>query len=91
MLDEAAFFASNSLEQEVFMLTSSFNTYLTQPVTEGVLRTEGKVVNQNRSQIISEAVVYNEQDKEIGCGSGHFVRSKIPLTNLPGYLANKSE
>ena len=91
MLDEAAFFAANSLEPEVFMLTSSFNTYLTRPVSEGVLRAEGKVVNQNRTQIISEAVVYNEQDKEIGRGSGLFVRSKILLENLPGYLANKSE
>ncbi len=91
MLDEAAFFAANSLEPKVFMLTSSFNTYLTRPVSEGVLRAEGKVVNQNRSQIISEAVVYNEQDKEIGRGSGLFVRSKIPLKKLPGYLSNKSE
>lgn len=31
MLDEAAFFAANSLEPEVFMLTSSFNTYLVVP------------------------------------------------------------
>ena len=73
------------------MLTSSFNTYLTRPVSEGVLRAEGKVVNQNRSQIFSKAVVYNEQDKEIGRGSGLFVRSKILLRNLPSYLANKSE
>ena len=91
MLDEAAFFASNSLEPEVFMLTSSFNTYLTRPVSEGVLRAEGKVVNQNRSQIISEAVVYDEHDNEIGRGSGLFVRSKIQLKELPGYLASKSE
>ncbi len=59
MLDEAAFFAANSMEPEVFMLTSTFNTHLTRPVSEGVLRAEGKVVNQNQSQIIAEAVVYN--------------------------------
>ena len=91
MLDEAAFFAANSLEPEVFMLTSSFNTYLTRPVSEGILRAKGKVVNQNRSQIISEAVICDEQDREIGRGSGLFVRSKILLKELPGYLENKSE
>ena len=78
MLDEAAFFAANSLEPEVFNIILHYLT----PVSEGVLRAEGKVVNQNRSQIISEAVVYNKQDKEIGRGSGLFVRSKIPLKNL---------
>jgi len=42
MLDEAALFAANSLEPEVFMLTSSFNTYLTRPDSEGVLFCERK-------------------------------------------------
>jgi len=32
MLDDAAFFAANSLERHVFVLTTSFTTYLTRPV-----------------------------------------------------------
>ncbi len=85
MLDDAAFFAANSLEREVFVLTTSFTTYLTRPVKEGKLRSVGRVVNQNRSQFIVEAIVYDAREKEIGRGNGIFVRSKLLLADTPGY------
>ncbi|WP_223787748.1 PaaI family thioesterase [Marinicella meishanensis] len=85
MLDDAAYFAANSLEPEFFMLTTTFTTYLTRPVSEGTLRAVGRVVNQNRSQIIAEAVVYNAADREIGRGNGVFVRSKNRLNAIAGY------
>ena len=85
MLDDAAFFAANSLESEVFVLTTSFTTYLTRPVSEGIMRSVGQVVNHNRSQFIAEAVVYDEQDRELGRGNGIFVRSRSRLKDVPGY------
>lgn len=85
MLDDAAFFAANSLEQRVFVLTTSFTTYLTRPVSSGKMRSEGRVVNQNKSQFIVESVVYDRQNREIGRGSGVFVRSKIKLEDAAGY------
>lgn len=85
MLDDAAFFAANSLEPELFVLTVSFTTYLTRPVSSGVLRSVANVVNTTKSQFIVESIVYNSDDKEIGRGNGIFVRSKIPLTPEIGY------
>lgn len=85
VLDDAAFFAANSLEQEVFLLTTAFTTYLTRPVSEGVLRAEGRVVNRNRSQIIAEAVAYDGQDREVARGNGIFVRSKKRLLDMQVY------
>ncbi|NVJ68580.1 MAG: PaaI family thioesterase [Gammaproteobacteria bacterium] len=85
MLDDAAYFAANSLEEEFFLLTTSFTTYLTRPVSEGVMKAIGKVVNKNNSQFIAEAVVYDSQDREIGRGNGIFVRSKNRLADLAGY------
>jgi uncharacterized protein (TIGR00369 family) len=85
MLDDSAYFAANSLEKDFFLVTTSFTTYLTRPVSEGTMRAVGKVVNQNRSQIIAEAVVYNDAGKEIGRGSGVFVRSKKQLIHVQGY------
>ena len=85
MLDDAAFFAASSLEKEVFVLTTSFTTYLTRPVSSGRLRSVGKVVNRNKSQFIAESVVYDSAGNEIGRGSGVFMRSKIPLRETPGY------
>jgi len=85
MLDDAAIFAACSVETEVMVLTSSFTTYLTRPVSEGKLRAVGKLLNQNKTQYIAEAVLYNRDDREVARGSGLFVRSKMPLDAVPGY------
>ena len=87
MLDDAAFFAASSLERDVVVLTSSFTTYLTRPVSSGRLRSVGRVVNRTKSQFIAEAIVYDSEGREVGRGSGVFVRSRIPLAQAPGYAA----
>ncbi len=85
LLDDAAFFAANSLEPEVFVLTTSFTTYITRPVSSGVMRAEGKIAHQNNSQFIAEAVIYDSDEREIARGNGIFVRSKMRLQDVPGY------
>jgi acyl-coenzyme A thioesterase PaaI-like protein len=85
MLDDAAYFAANSLEREVFVLTTSFTTYLTRPVSEGTIRAVGRVVNKNNSQLIVDAVAYDSDDIEIGRGNGVFLKSKTRLSDVPGY------
>lgn len=87
MLDDAAFFAASSLEQEVFVLTASFTTYLTRPVSLGTIRSEGKVVHQSRNQFIAESVVYDDQGREIGRGNGIFVKGRQRLARVTGYSA----
>ena len=84
-LDNAAFFAANSLVDDVFVLTTSFTTYITRPVSDGVVRSIGKVVNQNRTQFVCESILYNSNEKEIARATGIFVRSKIPLSEQIGY------
>ncbi len=84
-LDNAAFFAANSLVENVFVLTTSFTTYITRPVSEGVVKAIGKVVNQNRAQFICESVLSDSNGKEIARATGIFVRSKIPLSDKIGY------
>lgn len=85
LLDDAAFFAANSLEKNCFVLTTSFTTYLTSPVVSGKLIAVGNIVNQTRSQFVAEAVVYDEDDHEVGRGSGIFSASKLPLESALGY------
>jgi uncharacterized protein (TIGR00369 family) len=85
MLDDAAFFAANSLEPDYFVLTTSFTTYLMRPVSEGRLRSVGKVVNRTKTQFIAESVVYDSAGNEIGRGNGVFVRSKMRLSDAMGY------
>lgn len=85
MLDDAAFFAANSLEKEFFVLTTSFTTYMTRPVASGRMKAIGKVVNKNNSQFIAESIVFDSKDREIGRGNGIFVRGKLPLIDAAGY------
>ncbi len=85
MLDDAAFFAANSIVPDYFVLTTSFITYLTRPISSGRMRSIGKVVSKTKTQIIAESIVYNGQGKEIGRGSGIFVRGKLPLVDALGY------
>ncbi len=85
MLDDAAFFAANSLEPRYFVLTASFTVFFLRPVAEGRLRAVGRVVSQTRSQFIAEAVLYDAEGNEVGRGIGSFVRSKVPLTRARGY------
>ena len=85
LLDDSAFFAANSLEEDVFVLTTAFTTYLTRPVTKGRVKAVGKVVNFNRSQFIAESVLYDEAGKEVARGNGIFVRSRVKLSDIPEY------
>ena len=85
MLDDAAYFAANSIEKDFFVLTVSFTTYLTRPISGGRMRSVGKVVNKTKKQIIAEAIVYDGEEREIGRGNGIFVRGKVPLVDTMGY------
>ncbi|MEC7551685.1 MAG: PaaI family thioesterase [Pseudomonadota bacterium] len=85
MMDDVAIFAANSLEKEFFLLTSSFNLYFLRPVQYGKIRGIGKVVSRTKTQYIAEAVIYNDENKEIGRGSGIFAISRKPFADVPGY------
>ena len=85
MMDDVAIFAANSLEKEFFLLTSSFNLYFLRPVQYGKIRGVGKVVSRTKTQYIAEAVIYNDENKEIGRGSGIFAISRKPFADVPGY------
>ena len=85
LLDDAAFFAVNSLVRDVFVLTASFNIYFMRPVNEGTLRAEGRVVSRSTRLFIAESELYDDRDRVIGRGSGTFMTSSIPLGPEIGY------
>lgn len=85
MLDDAAWFAVNSLLTDEFVLTTTFTVYLTRPVSSGILRSVGHVVNEGRTRWIAEAVVYDADERDIGSGSGTFAKSGQKLGPDLGY------
>lgn len=84
-LDDAAFFAVSSLVTDVFVLTASFNIYLTRPVTEGILHASGRVVHGSRKLFLAEAELFDGEQRLVARGSGSFMRSTIALTPKVGY------
>ena len=85
MLDDAAFYAANSLITDRFLLTTSFNLHFTKPVRDGVVVAEGRWVSGRRRVLVAESRLVDAQGEEIGRGTGTFMRSRIPLSGLPGY------
>ena len=84
-LDDAAFFAVNSLVEDVLVLTVNFNVYLTRPVSQGKIKATGKVVHASGNVFIAESLLFDIEGREIARGSGSFVRSKIKLSSDIGY------
>jgi len=87
MLDDAAFYAANSLATDSFLLTTSFNLHFTKPVREGEVVAEGRWISGKRRVLVAESRLVDSEGDEIGRGTGTFMRSRIALSSLPGYSA----
>ena len=87
MLDDAAFYAANSLVTDRFLLTTAFNLLFTKPIRSGPVTAEGRWVSGRRRVFVAEARLIDCEGDEIGRGTGTFMRSRIALSSLAGYRA----
>ena len=85
MLDDAAFYAANTLITDRFLLTTSFNLHFVRPVKKGRLVAEGRWISGRRRVLVAESRLVDASGEEVGRGTGTFMRSRIPLAGLPGY------
>lgn len=90
MLDDAAFYAANTLVTDRFLLTTSFNLLLSKPIKGGMIVAEGRWVSGRRRVLVAESRLVDEAGDEVGRGTGTFMRSRIPLSSLPGYARGLS-
>ena len=90
MLDDAAFYAANTLATDRFLLTTSFNLHFTKPIKTGTVVAEGRWVSGRRRVFVAEARLVDEEGDEIGRGTGTFMKSRIPLSSLPGYAPGEA-
>jgi uncharacterized protein (TIGR00369 family) len=84
-LDDAAFFAANSVVEDVFVLTTNFNIQLLRPVTEGILIAKGTLVSKTRSFLVADAELRDDRDRLVGRGTGSFMKSRMRLEDIQGY------
>jgi uncharacterized protein (TIGR00369 family) len=85
LLDDASFFAVSSLVEDTFVLTTSFTTYFTRPVSGGHLTARGRVVHAGKNLFLAEAEIVDTDGKSVGRGNGAFSKSRIALTPDIGY------
>jgi uncharacterized protein (TIGR00369 family) len=85
MLDDAAFYACNSLVTDRFLLTTAFNLHFTRPLRAGPVVAEGRWVGGRKRVFVGDARLLDVNGEEAARGTGTFLRSHINLSSLPGY------
>ena len=90
MLDDAAFYAANSLVPDRFLLTTAFNLLFTRPIKVGPVTAYGRWVSGRRRVYVADARLVDSTGEEVARGTGTFMKSSFALSSLPGYAAAKS-
>ena len=85
MMDDAAFYACNSMVSDRFLLTTAFNLVFTRPLKSGPVIAEGRWISGRRRVFVGEARLIMADGDEAARGTGTFMRSHIPLSGLDGY------
>ncbi len=85
MLDDAAFYAANSLVNDRFLLTTAFNLLFTRPVQAGPVTAIGQWVSGRKRVYVADARLIGSNGEEVARGTGTFMRSRFALASLPGY------
>ena len=85
MLDDAAYFAVNSIIFDSFVYTTSFHIQILRPVKNGTITAVGTLQFKSKTLFIADAVLYDEKNREVARGSGNFMKSGIALNNAIGY------
>lgn len=86
-LDDASFFAVQSLVKDRFVVTASFEIDLLRPVSEGTLHAVGRVVERTPKRFLTEATLVDDSGRAVARGKGAFARSRLELGPGVGYGA----
>ncbi len=83
-LDDAAFFAANSVVPDRFVLTARFEIELLAPVTSPSLRAVGQLDRREGKKIEASATLYAGEEL-VARGQGLFIAAPIALAEVPAY------
>jgi len=85
LLDDAAYFACQTLVTDFFLVTTSFNINLLKPIIEGKIYAAGEVDYTSDKLFKGYANLYDERGRLCGTGRGQFVKSKLKLETVKDY------
>ena len=84
MLDDAAWGASNTYVDDVFLFTYNFDIYLKKPISSGIIIARGEVLNKKDNKFKAKSYLYDSKNNEIAHGEGLFMRSNYLLSEAIG-------
>lgn len=85
LMDDAAYFASASVENEFFILTKSYQIEFLRPVVSSVVKATGTVVSHTDEETVAIAELFNDQGKLVARGKGIFVKGDKRLDSISGF------
>ncbi len=91
LLDDAGFYACNSLVTDRFLLTTAFNLLFTRPLKSGPVVAHGRWLSGRRRVFVAESTLVDAHGDEVARGTGTFMRSSFALSGLPGYANRTGE
>tara|TARA_B100001057_G_scaffold199260_1_gene199897 strand:- start:1297 stop:1728 length:432 start_codon:yes stop_codon:yes gene_type:complete len=82
MLDDAAFFAAQSVVKDYMLLTASFNVSFKMPVSNDYIKSIGTLCSVSEKEITAESKMYNSKNELVAFGNGIFKKSKISIDSI---------
>lgn len=82
MLDDAAYFAAQSVEQRFFLTTSGFQVQLMRPMSKGEYRAVGTCLQATKNTYICRSELFDKKGRLIAIGQGEFHKTKVALEDL---------
>ena len=84
-LDDATYFAANSIVNDVFVLTARFEIEFIRPVSQGSVRAIAQVIKDDGHRIEAKGELFDQNGNIVGRGIGYFARSKMSLNSIADY------
>ena len=84
-LDDAAFFAANSVVTDNFLLTAKFEVHLLAMVTDESLTAVGVLEKREGRKLWARSELFNAAGEQVAHGSGLFIVGGLKLADAQGY------
>lgn len=85
LLDDAAYFAANSVVTDRALVTVSFSIQLLKAVSNGEIVAEGHLVNNAGRLFVAESQIVDTEGDLVAIGHGTFSRTGLALADIPAY------
>jgi uncharacterized protein (TIGR00369 family) len=85
LLDDSAYFSCQTVVEDYFIVTTSFNINLLRPITGGVIKAIGEMEFESKQMLTASSKLFDEKGRLVGTGQGQFLKSNLLISEVEGY------